>query len=283
MSKEEFKTMIKFVTDSSCDTINYQDVAIEVVPLKIYTDEREFVDTSDLDIHEMLDYLLAYKDRSYTACPDTQSWLDAYEGGDEIYVVTMTSQLSGTYNSACIARDMYLESHPNAKFCIIDTLSTGPEMRLMIEKMIDLKKAGKTFEEVDKMAHNYLSNTRLFFAFKSLHNLAQNGRINKVVASLIGTLNISILGTASDEGKVEPTSKCRGTKKVIAKLIDDIKEAGFKGGKIRICHIENESLAKQLGESLKKLYPNIDLSIYPARGLVSYYGERGGIVIGCEN
>ena len=274
--------MIKYVTDSSCDITKHDDVSIAVAPLKIYTDEREFVDTSDMDVHEMLDYLLAYKDRSYTACPDTQSWLDAYEGGDEIYVVTMTSQLSGTYNSACIARDIYLESHPDAKFCIIDTLSTGPEMRLMMEKIIECKKAGDTFEEVEKKTKEYLAKTRLFFAFKSIHNLAQNGRVNKVVASLIGPLNISIIGTASTDGKVEPTSKCRGTKNVISKLIDEIKEAGFSGGKLRICHIENENLAKQVGDALKQHFPSLDLSIYPARGLCSYYGERGGIIIGCE-
>ena len=274
--------MIKFITDSSCDTLSYKDVPIEVVPLKIYTNEREFVDTADLDVHEMLDYLLAYKDRSFTACPNTQNWLKAYEGGDEFYVVTLTSQLSGAYNSACGARDIYLKEHPDAKFCIIDTLSTGPEMRLMIEQLIEWKQNGFSFEEIERKSKDYLAKTRLFFAFKSLHNLAQNGRVNKIVASVIGKLNISILGTASEDGKVEPTSKCRGTKNVLEKLSGFMTEAGFKGGKLRICHIENEELAKQLGECMKKLFPNLDLAIYPARGLCSFYGERGGIIIGCE-
>jgi len=274
--------MIKFVTDSSCDTHSYEDIQVNVAPLRIYTDEREFVDTEDMDVHEMLDYLLAFNGRSYTACPSAQSWLDAYEGGDELYVITMTSHLSGTYNSACAARDIYLESHPEAKFCIIDTLSTGPEMRLILEKIIEWKRAHKSFEEVSEKIKKYLSTTRLFFSFQSLHNFAQNGRINKVIASLIGKLNISVIGTASSDGVVEPTAKCRGVKNVIAKLSEEITRSGFLGGKIRICHIENESLARALGETLKKKFPNLDLQIYPARGLCSYYGERGGIIIGCE-
>ena len=75
--------MIKFIADSSCDTRNYNDTNIDIASLRIYTEERDYLDDENLDIHEMLDYLLNYKDRSYTACPSTQSWLNAFEGGDE--------------------------------------------------------------------------------------------------------------------------------------------------------------------------------------------------------
>ncbi|MBP5198397.1 MAG: DegV family protein [Lachnospiraceae bacterium] len=274
--------MIKFVTDSSCDIYESNGTPISVASLKISTDEREFTDNKNLDVHDMLDYLAAYKDRSYTACPSTDSWLEAFEGGSEIYVVTMTSNLSGTYNSACIARDIYLEKHPDSKICIIDTLTTGPEMRLVMEKVIEYKNSGMTFEDVETHIKKYMEHTRLFFSFKSLHNFAQNGRVSKVVASLVGKLNISILGTASIDGNIDPQFKIRGEKCVLNKLTTEIYSAGFKGGRIRICHIENEDLAKKLGDLLKEKYPGTDLCIYPARGLCSYYGERGGIIIGVE-
>ncbi len=274
--------MIKYVTDSSCDTYSYAQSEVLVAPLRIYTKERDFLDTKEMDVHEMLDYLLEYNDRSYTACPSTESWLEAFKGGDEIYVITMTSQLSGTYTSACIAKDIYLESNPDAKILIVDTLSTGPEMRLVLEKIIELKNSGKSFDEVSSEVSKYLNNTRLFFSFKSLHNFAQNGRVNKVIASLVGKLGISIIGTASPDGDIEPKIKCRGVNAVITKLISEIAKSGFTGGKLRICHIENEDLAAKIGEKIKRLYPDTDLVIYPARGLCSYYGERGGIIIGCE-
>lgn len=274
--------MLKFVTDSSCDTNSYIGVNLSVAPLKIYTAERDFLDTPDLDVHEMLDYLLAYKDRSYTSCPSAESWLKAFEGGDEIYVITLTSHLSGTYNSACAARELYLDEHPDAKILVIDTLSTGPEMRLLLERLVYWKKTGLSFEDISEKVEEYRSSTRLFFAFKSLHNFAQNGRVCKIVASAIGMLNISIMGTASEDGNIQPMSKCRGDSCVIEKLKAEMLKAGFMGGKIRICHIENEALAKSVGEAMKEIFPTTDLLIYPARGLCSYYGERGGIIIGCE-
>lgn len=274
--------MIKYVTDSSCDTINYDGIDVAVAPLKIYTSERDFVDNEDLDVHEMIEYLLSYKDRSYTSCPSTESWLQAYEGGDEIYVITLTSNISGTYNSACAAKEEYIKDHPQARILIVDTLSTGPEMRLILEKIIEWKKEGKTFEEISKYVEDYKKTTRLFFAFKSLHNFAQNGRVNKVLASMIAKLNISIIGTASEKGDIEPQIKCRGINNVLTRLTEELTKAGFHGGKLRICHIENKELAEKLGQKIKDLYPETDLCIYPARGLCSYYGERGGIIIGCE-
>ena len=127
-----------------------------------------------------------------------------------------------------------------------------------------------------------MKKNRLFFTFQSLHNLAQNGRINKVLASAIGVLGITIIGTASEEGDISPIGKCRGNKKVVRKLLDDIKEAGYNGGKVRICHVENKELADNLITSLKSEYPDADTLVYPARGLCSYYCERGGIIIGIE-
>lgn len=274
--------MIKYVTDSSCDTINYDGIDVAVAPLRIYTSERDFVDNEDLDVHDMIEYLLSYKDRSYTSCPSTESWLQAYEGGDEIYVITLTSNISGTYNSACAAKEEYIKDHPQARILVVDTLSTGPEMRLILEKIIEWKKEGKTFEEISKYVEDYKKTTRLFFAFKSLHNFAQNGRVNKVLASMIAKLNISIIGTASEKGDIEPQIKCRGINNVLTRLTEELTKAGFHGGKLRICHIENKELAEKLGQKIKDLYPETDLCIYPARGLCSYYGERGGIIIGCE-
>ena len=80
----------------------------------------------------MLDYLAEYKGRSYTACPSVDGWLEAFKGADEIYVVTITSSLSGAYNAAMAARELYLQAHEEAKVAVFDSLSTGPEMLLIL-------------------------------------------------------------------------------------------------------------------------------------------------------
>lgn len=274
--------MYKIVADSSCDLKELPGIIFETVPLSISTDEKNFVDDKNLNTKEVLDYLYSYHGRSYTACPSTQSWMDAFEGADEVYVVTITSGLSGTFDSANVAKKQYLAKHPETKICIIDSLSTGPGLSLIIEKIAEWKEAGKSFEEVSKDAIAYQKSLKLYFGLQSLHNLAVNGRVSKLVASAIGIMNIRILGTASSEGTIDPIAKCRGDKRVLEKMIEEIKSCGYHGGKVRICHVENLELANAIAEKIREVFGEIDLSIIPARGLCSYYAERGGIILGLE-
>lgn len=274
--------MTKFIADSCSDMIEIEGVEFASVPLVISTDEKDYVDDAGLNMKEMLDDLASYKGKSCTACPSVESWLQAFEGADRIYVVAMTSTLSGTYNSALVAKEMYEQSHPETKIHVFDTLSAGPENRLLIEKLISLEKEGKTFEEIVEDGENYLKRTRLFFALKSLHNLVQNGRVSKVVAAAAGAFGISVFGTASTEGTLESTAKYRGDKKVVTGFVDAMEKAGFQNGKVRISYVENEELAKKVGNAVEERFPEAEILIYPARGLCSYYAERGGVLVGVE-
>lgn len=274
--------MVKFVADSSCDMTEIEGVNFASVPLTLYSADFNFTDNAEMDVHELIDSFEKYKGRSYTACPGTDSWLQAYEGADEVYVCTLTSGLSGTYNSAMAAADIFLQEHPEAKIHVFDSLSTGPELRILVEKLIELKQSGLSFEEICEKGEAYIKTTRLFFAFCSLHNFAQNGRVSKVIASAVGVLGISIIGTASEEGDIAPQTKCRGERKVIATLILELEKCGYKGGRFRLCHVENEELAKKVTEAVKERFGTTDILFYQARGICSYYGERGGIIIGCE-
>ncbi|MCR5206634.1 MAG: DegV family protein [Lachnospiraceae bacterium] len=274
--------MVKFVADSACDLKEYPGICFETVPLSISTDERYYTDDEGLDVHEVLDYLSTYNDRSYTACPSLDAWMKAFEGADEIYCVTITSGLSGTYSGANVAREQYLEAHPDTKIYVIDSLSTGPGMVLLLEKLAELKSQGKSFEEVCAAIEKYRKRLKLYFSLSSLHNLAQNGRVSKLIASAIGFMNIKILGTASKEGTIEQVGKCRGNSRMIDKIIEQLKANGFTKGKIRICHVECLEFANAVAEKIRSIFNCSDIKIVPARGLCSYYAERGGIILGCE-
>jgi len=274
--------MVKFIADSSCDLKEYPGICFETVPLMISTDERNFTDDTSLNVTEVLDYLEGYKARSFTASPLLQSWLDAFEGADEIYVVTITSGLSGTYSGANTAKNIYLADHPDVKIHIIDSLSTGPGMVLLLEKLAELKSMGKSFEEVVDAIEKYRKKLKLYFSLSSLHNLAQNGRVSKLIASAIGIMNIKILGTASKEGTIEQIAKCHGTRKMIERMISELKSVGFTKGKIRICHVECLEFANAIADKIRSIFENCDIKIVPARGLCSYYAERGGLILGCE-
>lgn len=274
--------MIKFVADSSCDRPQIDGMDVLYVPLIISTDERSFTDNAHLNTSEMMDYMASYKGRSYTSCPSVDGWMTAYEGGDEIYAVTITSGLSGSYNSALAARDLFISEHPGTKIAVFDSLSTGPEMLLILEKLKELTDQGLPFEEVEAQTREYQKHTRLFFSLQSLHNLSQNGRVSKVAAAAVGVLNIRIVGTASEVGTLEQLAKCRGDKKALPEMINQLRGAGYEGGKIRISHADNLPLAQQFAALVKETWPTANPVIRPHSGLCSYYAERGAIMAGIE-
>ena len=272
----------KIVADSSCNIWELNGVDFAVAPITISTDNKHYVDNQELDVHLMSEELAKYKGVSHTACPSVGSWLDCYEGYDEVFVVTLTGAMSGTYNSAMTAKGIYEEENENVKVHVFDSLSTGPEMRLLIEKLKEMIEEDLPFEEIVEKGQDYLNHTRLFFALKSLHNFAMNGRVSKTVASAIGVLNISIFATASEEGTIQQISKCRGEKKVVKSMIEHLENAGYHGGKVRISHADNLKLAHSVRDKILELYPHADIIVYPMGGLCTYYAEIGGLLVGCE-
>lgn len=272
----------KIVADSSCDIWELNGVDFAVAPMTISTDNKHYVDNQELDVRLMSEDLAKYKGVSHTACPSVGSWLDCYEGFDEIFVITLTGAMSGTYNSAMTAKGIYEEENENVKVHVFDSLSTGPEMRLLIEKLKEMIEEDLPFEEIVEKGQDYLNHTRLFFALKSLHNFAMNGRVSKTVASAIGVLNISIFATASEEGTIQQISKCRGEKKVVKSMIEHLEDAGYHGGKVRISHADNLKLAHNVRDKILELYPHADIIVYPMGGLCTYYAEIGGLLVGCE-
>lgn len=115
-----------------------------------------------------------------------------------------------------------------------------------------------------------------------MSNFAKNGRVSPLLAKAVDILGIRIVGRASAEGELEPMHKCRGEKTALQKLVNGMLEEGYAGGRIRIRHSENPTMAVRLVEELRKAFPNADITVGANRGLCSYYAERGGILVGFE-
>ena len=276
-------TYFKIVADSSADSIFFNsDIAFQSVPLKIITDKNEFVDTKELDIKYMVDFLENYKGKSSTACPSVMDFLDAFGDAQNVICITITGTLSGCYNAACIAKDEYLEKYPDRKVHVINSLSAGPELKLVIEKAEELIKNGVAFEDICKKLDEYLSRTGLVFSLECLNNLARNGRCNPIVAKAAGLLGIRIVGRASDIGDLQPLDKPRGAEKAYAKLFERMLSEGYKGGKVRIDHCYNEDGANTLKNHITAKFPKADVVIDITYGLCSFYAENGGMLVGFE-
>ncbi len=272
----------KIVADSSSDLHNLTGIDYAIAPMIIHTTKKAYLDDGNLDVEEMVEDLLKNKEKTSSACPGIGDWLNAFGDAEEVFVLTITSKLSGSYNSACLAKNEYEEQHPGRRVHVIDTLSTGPEMQLLAEKIMELTEAGADFHTVCKELDAYSKRTNLLFMLESLKNLANNGRVSHTVAKITGILGIRLVGKAL-EGVLEPLDKCRGAKKAIATMVERMKELGFKGGKVRIAHCLNPDGAKELAELIKAEFRDSCVDIYTTGGLCSYYAEKGGILMGFES
>lgn len=272
---------IKIVADSSANMLALETVAFATAPLKIITGEKEFVDDDALHVDDMVQWFDSYKGKSKTSCPNPSDWLKAFGDADEVYCVTITSGLSGSYNAACIARQMYEETD-GKRVCVIDSLSAGPELVLIIEKLKEYIRQDLSYEQICEKVQAYRQQTGLIFMLESLKNFAANGRVSPAVAKIAGVLGIRIVGKASNQGTLEPTNKCRGATKAIAALLSNLKDSGLKHGKVRIAHCQNETAARKLQNMIRTELPEVDVEIHTCRGLCSYYAEKGGLLVGFE-
>lgn len=271
----------KIVTDSSANMV-FGDPDIASVPLKIITDNNEYIDDATLDTQAMVLDLLTYSGRSSTACPSPQDWLDAFDNKPYVFCVAITSNLSGSCNAANIAKADYEQAFPGRKVCVVDTLSAAGEMQLIVEKLQELIAADLSFEQIEAEIARYQQKTGLIFMLESLKNLANNGRVSKITAKAAGILGIRVVGRASDVGTLEQLAKCRGEKKAIEALLDYLKEFGYKGGKVCISHCLNAEAAETMKAGILKMYPQADIDIRPTSGLCSFYAEKGGLLVGFE-
>lgn len=273
---------VKIVADSSANLLTLEKTPFAAAPLKVITDSREFIDDAALDVDAMVAWFDSYKGKSKTSCPNPSDWLDAFGDADEIYCVTITSGLSGSHNAACIAKQMYETENPGKQVCVIDSLSAGPELVLIIEKLEALIAQGMPFEDICREIGAYQQQTGLTFMLESLKNFAANGRVSPAVAKIAGVLGIRIVGKASDKGTLAPTDKCRGEDRSLQAILTHLKSNGLSTGKVRIAHCMNQAAAKKLKKIILTQIPQADVHIHRCRGLCSYYAEKGGLLIGYE-
>lgn len=273
---------IKIVADSSADIKRLEGVEFESVPLKIITSKKEYVDDKDLDVELMVKELSMLNDKSGTACPSVGDWLSAFGEAQKVFCVTITSGLSGSYNSALIAKSEYEESYPDREVFVIDSLSAGPELNLIIEKLKELILQGKEFSEICKKITQYQKHTGLIFMLESLKNLANNGRVSKIVAGAVGILGIRVVAKASDKGDIEQLAKSRGEKNGLITVFQSMKKFGYCGGKVKIGNCNNKAGAEELVRIIKADFPDANTDCYPCGGLCSFYAENGGLLVGFE-
>mgnify|MGYP002516144677 FL=1 len=273
----------KIVVDSAASLYALQGVNFECVPLKIITDDAEYVDNGTLDAVGMAQTLRTYKGKTSTSCPNVSDWLAAYEGADEVYAITITGTLSGSYNAAQLAAEEYQQENPGKRVFVLDSLSTGPEQCLLAEHLRDLLAEGKAFDEVCEEMLRYHKHTHLLFSLESLANLARNGRVKPAVAAVARMLGIRVIGQASEIGELDVLCKTRGEHGALERIVLELKEHGYTNGKVHISHCGNPAAAERLKHMVQAVFEGAKVDVSECGGLCSYYAELGGLLVGYED
>lgn len=272
----------KIVADSSCDFTALDGACFEAAPLKIITSACEYTDDAKLNVEEMVNTLLTYSGKSSTSCPNVGDWLGAFGDAENVFCVTITATLSGSYNAAMQAKAHYEELYPGRRVYVFNSLSAGAEIGLILHKIKELVQTDLSFDEICAEIDAYSKKTGLLFILESMQNLANNGRVSPLVAKMAGLLGIRVIGRASDRGDLEQLHKARGEKKMVEMTVRTLTDLGLKTGKVFIAHCLNESAAQKVKEALLAKLPSVSVEIYPTGGLCSFYAEKGGLMIGFE-
>ena len=276
--------MWHLVADTACDlyTLDGGEGALDftTIPFSIRIGGKEYIDDERMPIDEMLEANETHAEIAQTACPSPEDWRQKFSAPGPVIAFTISSALSGSYNSACTGRDMILEEEPDKQIAVIDSKATGPEEAMLIWRARDLILAGKTIEEIEKDLNETAEKIHTSFALSSYRNLIKNGRVSRLIGFIAGHLGFWGIGIGDEKGEIAIRGKARGSKSMVRFLVEEITRVGVAGKQILISHCRNLKDAEALKAALEATFSGIEVLIQEARGLDSFYAERNGLIIG---
>ena len=274
----------KIIADSACDASNevVKELDLTLVSLTLDLDGEIFIDNDDLDVADYIAKYEACKTLPKTSCPTPAAFLESYENSEgDIYVVTISANLSGTYNSALLAKNMYHEMHGKRNIHVFDTCSAASGQLSVVYEIDRLCKMGKSFEEVVQEVSKHIEKMQTVFVLDKLDQLRKSGRMSLVTATLSSVLNIKLILTATETGEIKLLDKARGFNKAIDKMIEISGELGhdLQDKILYISHCFNLETANYVGDKMKKLYGIKDVIIMQTKGIATTYAGRNGIIM----
>ncbi|WP_052220861.1 DegV family protein [Clostridium homopropionicum] len=274
---------VKIVADSSCDLSEdiKKSLNIELAPLILQLKDKEYVDDDKLDVMGYIKDMEMCEVAPKTSCPSPEEYMKKYQGEDSVFVVTLSSKLSGSYNSAVLAKDLFLDEIGNKFIHVFDSLSASVGETLVALKINELSKKDIEELEIVEIVTKYIHEMKTFFLLESLEHLAKAGRLNPIIAKVANMLSIKPIMGSTKEGTIRLVEKTRGYKKAFGRLLDIIGEEGesLEQKVLGIAHCNCFERAQKFKEEVLKKYNFQDVFIVEMAGLSSTYADDGGIVI----
>lgn len=272
----------KIIGDSCTDITEEmkKEGTVSLVPLTLSIEGEEFVDDKTFNQKVFIEKMKASPECPKSACPSPERYMQEFEGQEECYVITLSSRLSGSYNSAVVARDMYLENHPEAKIEIVDSRSASCGQALLAMKIKEMKENGLSFEDVKKKITEFRETMETRFVLESLENLRKNGRLSRMTFTICNVLNIRPVMRA-DDGEIVKVDQVRGHKKALLRMVEHIAEDAKSAVKetVIIAHCNNRERAEMVKQEILKRVPFKKSFIVEMAGVATLYANDGGIIV----
>lgn len=270
----------KVIADSSCEMP--QDYEwFQAVPFGLEVNGENYLDDESMDVPMLLKKIAKSPTCPKSSCPSPQDYLDAFKTeAEHIYIVTISQHLSGSFNSALLAKSMYEEEHQDKKIAVIDSLSaSGGESQIALLAM-ELEEQGKSFEEIEKELIDYRDQMHTYFVLDNLETLRKNGRLSTTKAVVANTLNIKPVMRA-EVGTIVQAAQTMGIKKALTKMVDIIEKNVVEPAKKRvvITHCNNLERAEIVKKLLMEKVGFENILIMHTRGLSSLYANEGGVIV----
>lgn len=257
------------------------------IPLTLEVDGEDIIDDDTFDQASFLSKVKASPTVPKSACPSPDAYIREFKNADHIYIITLSSKLSGSYNSACLAKDIYLEDMENEdgfedlKVHVFDSKSASIGQTLIGQKIAELEESGMDFDEIISEVDEYIDEQHTFFILETLETLRKAGRLSGVKAMLASALSIKPVMGSTPEGSIQQLGQGRGMIRAIDKMVDDMLQVTLHTDKktLAISHCNAPATAERVKEAVLKKANFKEVKIINTRGVSSMYANDGGIIM----
>ena len=268
----------------SCTDLTEEDLkkgCYTLVPLTLLVDGEEIIDDETFDQADFLAKVAASKESVKSACPAPESYMEAYSKADDIYVVTLSAELSGSYNSAVLGKNLYEEENGTKNIHVVNSRGAATTQVLIARKLNEYASQGMPFEEVVDKIEEYTTSLRTYFVLETLEVLRKNGRLSRLSATIAGALNIKPVMIGTRDGVIQKAAQARGMKKALAKMVEHMGSEGRELTRRQFfnTHCKCYETADYVKELIKKHLHAEDVDIVDTKGVSSLYACDGGIIV----
>ena len=258
------------------------DERIESIPLTLTVGGENIIDDATFDQKDFLKKVADCPECPKSACPSPERYMKAYEcEAEHIYAVTLSAELSGSYNSAILGKNLLLEEQPEKKVHVFNSKSASGGQSLIAMKIIECEEKGLSFGEVVSEVEKYIEEMSTFFVLENLETLRKNGRLSRVKALVASALKIKPVMGSTPEGTICQLDQARGMNKAIVKMVDHIGEKGINIPEktVAITHCNCPERAKLLEEAIREKLNPAKIVVMDTAGVSSMYANDGGVIV----